>query len=143
MKNPLDVGTKTIDAATIHCIRPLPPERTATLNTEKKFAYEIRTINGDGAFVEAGISLEKLVAGFAKIGEELTLLASGEAVRKDWIASVKDFASRPGQPAKYNSVVKFTHPENGRTAEEWLTAKRDQIVGTTQKLDDLAGGPKG
>jgi hypothetical protein len=26
----------------------------------------------------------------------------GEAVRKDRIASVKDFASRPGQPAKYH-----------------------------------------
>jgi hypothetical protein len=102
MKNPLDVGTKTIDAATIHCIRPLSPERTATLNSDKDFAFEIRTINGDGAFVEAGISLENLVAGFAKIGEELTLLDSGEAVRKDWIASVKDFASRPRQPAKYH-----------------------------------------
>ena len=93
-------------------------------------------------FVEAGILLANLVAGFAKIGEELTLLDTGEAVRKEWIASVKDFVSRPGQPAKYHSVVKFAHPENGRTAEEWLTAKRDQIVGTTPKLDDLASGPK-
>lgn len=143
MKNPLDVGTKTIDAATVHCIRPLSPERTATLNTDKKFDFEIRMINGEGAFVEAGIPLENLVGGFAKIGEELTVLNSGEAVRKAWIASVKDFASRPDQPAKYHSVVKFAHPENGRVAEEWLAAKRDQIVGTTPKLDDLAGGPKG
>jgi hypothetical protein len=49
----------------------------------------------------------------------------------------------PDQPAKYHSVVKFAHPETGRTAEEWFAAKREQIVGTTPKLDDLAGGPKG
>jgi hypothetical protein len=143
MKNPLDVGTKTIDAAAIHCVRRLSPERTATLNTDKDFAYEIRTISGDGAFIEAGTPLASIVAGFAKIGEELTLLSTDEAIRKDWIASVKDFVSRPDQPAKYHSVVKFAHPENGRTAEEWFAAKRDQIVGTTPKLDELAGSPKG
>ena len=143
MKNPIDVGSKTIDAATIHCVRPLAPERTATLNTDKTFAFEIRTINGDGAFIEAGTPLASLVAAFGKIGEELTLLETGEAIRKDWIASVKDFVSRPDQPAKYHSVVKFAHPETGRTAEEWLAARRDQIVGATPKLDELAGGPKG
>ena len=52
MKNPIDVGTKTLDAATVYCIRPVQPERTATLNTQKDFAYEIRTINRDGAFIE-------------------------------------------------------------------------------------------
>jgi hypothetical protein len=109
------------------------PERTATLNTDKNFAFEIRTINGDGAFVEAGTSLAGIVAAFAKIGEELTLLETGEAIRKDWVASIKEFTSRSDQPAKYHSVVKFAHPENGRTAEEWLTAKRDQIVGTRPK----------
>ena len=143
MKNPIDVGSKTIDAATVHCIRPLPPERTATLNTDKNFAFEIRTMSGDGAFIEDGVALPNLVAGFAKIGEELTLLPSGEAIRTAWVASVKDFVSRPDQPAKYHSVVKFAHPETGRTAEEWFAAKRDQIVGTTPKLDELAGGPKG
>lgn len=55
MKNPIDVGSKTIDASTVHCIRPLAPERTATLNTDKKFAFEIRTLSGDGAFIEDGI----------------------------------------------------------------------------------------
>jgi hypothetical protein len=76
MQNPLDIGTKTIDAATVHCIRPLTADRTATLSTDKNFAFEIRTINGDGAFVEDGIPLVNLVAGFAKIGEELTMLDS-------------------------------------------------------------------
>ena len=142
MKKPIDVGSKTIDAATVHCIRPLPPERTATLNTDKNFAFEIRTMSGDGAFIEDGISLASLIAGFAKIGEDLTVLPSGEAIRKDWVASVKDFVSRPDQPAKYHSVVKFVDPER-RTAEEWFAAKREQIVGTTPKLDELAGGPKG
>ena len=82
------------------------------------------------------------MASFAKIGEDLTLLPSGEAVRKAWVASVKDFVTRAGQPGKYHSVVKFAHPENGRTAEEWLVVRRDQIVGTAPKLDDLASGPK-
>ncbi|MGB0087662.1 MAG: hypothetical protein WBP94_20085 [Rhodomicrobiaceae bacterium] len=50
---------------------------------------------------------------------------------------------RADQPATYNSVVKFADPETGRTAEEWFAAKREQIVGTTPKLDELAGGPKG
>ena len=143
MKNPLDVGTKTIDAATIHCVRPLTPERLATLNTDKKFAFEIRTINGDGAFIEDGIPLPSLVAAFAKIGEDLTILNTGEAIRRDWVASVKDFVSRPDQPAKYSSVVKFVHPETGRSAEEWFAAKRGEIVGTTPRLDELAGGPRG
>jgi len=143
MKNPIDVGAKTIDAAAVHCVRPLTAERLATLATDKNFALEIRTINGDGAFIEAGRPVASIVAGFAKIGEELTLLGSGEAIRKDWVASVKDFVSRPDQPAKYNSVVKFVHPETGRSTEEWFTAKRSDIVGATPRLDDLAGGPKG
>ena len=143
MKNPIDVGSKTIDAATIHCVRPLSPERTATLNTDKDFAFEIRTINGDGAFIEAGTPLASIVAGFRQDRGGADPARSGEAIRKDWVASVKDFVSRPDEPAKYQSVVKFAHPETGRTAEEWFAAKRDQIVGTTPKLDELAGGPKG
>ena len=143
MKNPIDVGTKTLDAATVYCVRPVQPERTATLNTQKDFAYEIRTINRDGAFIESGIPLASIVAAFAKIGEELTIVGADEAIRKIWVASVKDFVSRADQPARYNSVVKFADPETGRTAEEWFAAKREQIVGTTPKLDELAGGPKG
>ena len=143
MQNPIDVGSKTIDAAAVHCVRPLTPERLATLATDKNFALEIRTINGDGAFIEAGMPIASVVAGFARIGEELTLIPSGEAIRKAWVASVKDFVSRPGEPAKFNSVVKFVHPETGRNAEEWFAAKRSDIVGATPRLDDLAGGPKG
>jgi hypothetical protein len=142
MQNPIDVGTKTIDAATVHCVRPLSADRLVTLNMEKNFALEIRTINGGGAFIEAGMPIADIIAGFARIGEELTLLGSGEAIRKQWVASVKDFVSRPDQPAKYNSVVKFVHPGTGRSTEEWFAAKRTDIVGTTPRLEDLAGGPK-
>ena len=72
-------------------------------------------MSGDGAFIEDGIPLPSLVAAFAKIGEDLTILNTGEAIRRDWVASVKDFVSRPDQPAKYSSVVKFVHPRPAAT----------------------------
>ena len=59
------------------------------------------------------------------------------------MAGVKDFVSLSDQPAKYHSVVKFCDLETGRTAKEWFAAKRERIVGTTPRLDQLAGGPKG
>ena len=70
-----------------------------------------------------------------KIGEELTLLDSGEAIRKNWVASVKDFVSRADQPAsrwQFGGQIRSI-PRPAALAEEWFAAKREQIVGTTPR----------
>jgi len=104
------------------------PERTATLNTDKDFAYEIRTIQWRRGFHRKPARLSPASSPFCQDRRGADPAQYGRGLRKDWIASVKDFVSRPDQPAKYHSVVKFAHPETGRTAEEWFAAKRDQIV---------------
>jgi hypothetical protein len=85
--------------------------------------------------------LAKVVQAFGSIGEQLTVLPSGEAVRSAWLQTVNDFASREGQPNKYASVATFKHPTSSATAEEWLAAKRGDVVGNAPKLADLGGGP--
>jgi hypothetical protein len=144
MKNPLNIGGKIIDAADVHAIKPLSEEQTHTLNSMKNFTAEIRTIGGRGGFVEESVapSIENVVEAFAKIGEKLTLLPSGEAIRDEWIRSIKPFQSRPDQPNKYGSVVEFKNPATGQSREEWFAAKPEQIPGgKAPLLADLANGP--
>jgi hypothetical protein len=141
MQKPINIGNKTIDAANVHLIRELTPERLATLpNWDKDWTVEIRALGSEGGFVEK-LPLADVVAAFSKIGETLTVLPSGEAVRTGWAKSVKDFSSREGQPNKFGSVVTFKHPETGATAEEWLVAKRHDIVPNAPSLASLASGP--
>jgi len=147
MEKPIDIGNKTIDAAKVHLIRDIAPERLGALaNTGKNFTVEIRALGGSGGFVE-DLSLKEVVAAFSNLGEHLTLLPGsaeqlGEAVRTSWVQSAKDFTSRPDQPAKFGSVVIFRHPD-GATAEEWLIAKRSDVIPNTPLLSGLSGGPKG
>jgi hypothetical protein len=138
MKNAIDIGSKTIDAANVHLIRELTPDRLANINTDKNFTVEIRALGSEGGFVEK-ISLAKVVEIFASRGEHLTILPSGEAIRTSFVQGAKDFASREGGPNKFHSVVSFKHPQTGATAEEWLSAKRTDITPAAPKLSDLAG----
>ena len=142
MKNPLDIGTKTIDVADVHCIKPLSAEQVAAIGTDKKWTVEIRAIGSSGGYIE-NLTVAQVAAAFAKVGEKLTVLSTGEAIRGEWVKGVKDFAGQPGQPNKYKSVVKLTHPETLVTAEEWFAASRNEIPGgKAPSLADLAG-PKG
>ncbi|MBJ7533249.1 hypothetical protein JDN40_03900 [Rhodomicrobium vannielii ATCC 17100] len=143
MQKPLDLGGKIIDAANIHTVKPLSGERIAGLNSHKNFTAEIRAIGG-GGFVEK-LSVSDIVEGLAKIGENLTLLPTGEAIRSAWVISVKEFASRPDAPNnKYASVVELRNPTTGDKVQEWLTARPTQILGSKPlSLNDLGGGPGG
>ncbi len=143
MKNPLNIGGKIIDAADVHAIKPLSDDQIAALNTDKKFTSEVRAIGSRGGYVE-NLSVSEVAAAFAKIGEKLTLLPSGEAIRAEWIASIKPFQSRPGEAARFASVVELKNPATGRSVEEWLAARPEQLPGgNAPSLADLAGGPKG
>lgn len=70
-------------------MRRLSPERTATLNTDKT---SLRNPHHQWrrAFIDAGAPLASIVPAFAKIREELTLLGSDEAIRKDWNGSPRN-----------------------------------------------------
>ncbi|MGO9985118.1 MAG: hypothetical protein ACLPIX_13055, partial [Rhodomicrobium sp.] len=61
-----------------------------------------------------------------------------EAVRLNWVRTAKDFNSRPDQPAKFGSVVTFENPKGAR-AEEWLSAKRADVVPNALPLASPAG----
>ena len=145
MEKPINIGNKTIDASDVHLIRELTPERLATLSTTgKNFTVEIRSLGGGGGFVE-DLSLKEVVAAFSAMGEHLTVLPNSgdgpqEAARLGWVRSAKDFNSRPDQPVKYGSVVTFENPK-GATAEEWLGAKRTDVIPNAPSLASLAGGP--
>lgn len=142
MKNPLDIGSKTIDVADVHCIKPLTPEQVAALGTDKKWTAEVRAIGSSGGYIE-NLSVAQVAAAFAKIGEKLTVLSTGEAIRGEWVKGVKDFAGQPGQPNKFKSVVKLTNPGTQQTVEEWFAAPRTEIPGgKAPSLAGLAGSPK-
>ncbi len=141
MRNPLNLGNKIIDAGNVHAIKPLTEERTAGLNSAKDFTAEIRAIGSQGGYVEK-LSVAEVVTAFAKIGEKLTLLPTGEAVRADWITNIKGFQSRPDAPNKFASVVELKNPASGQSVQEWFAARPDQIPGgNAPSLADLAGGP--
>lgn len=144
MEKPLNIGGKIIDAANVHAVKTLSEDQLATLNTDKNYTAEIRAIGGRGGYVE-NLSVKEIVTAFAKIGETLTLLPSGEeALRADWIASIKPFQSRPGETARFASVVELKNPVTGRSVEEWFAARPEQLPGgNAPSLADLAGGPKG
>jgi hypothetical protein len=138
MKNPTDIGDKIIDAAKVHCVKPLTPERTAGLTTEKHFKAEIRAIGGAGGFVEYTVS--DIVAAFEQFGEKLTMVDTGEAIRAEWIMAITAFSDRPGVVKKFGSVVQMRHPDTGEIAKEWLLARPEQIPGgNAPKLASFIG----
>ena len=141
MRNPLNIGSKILDAANVHAIKPISEEQLATLNTDKVFTTEIRAIGSNGGYVEH-LPVAKVVEAFAKIGEKLTLLPSGEAIRAEWISNIKPFQSRADQPNRFASVVEFRNPASGQAVQEWFAARPEQIPGgNAPSLLDLAGGP--
>ena len=126
MQKPINIGGNIIDPSDVHAVKPVTPEQSATLSAENVTA-EIRAIGDKGGYVE-NLSVADVADVFGKIGEKLTVLPTGEAIRAEWIASIKPFQSRPGQPAKFASVVEFENPANGRRVEESLTATPAQVL---------------
>ncbi|MGO9174298.1 MAG: hypothetical protein ACLP7P_20360 [Rhodomicrobium sp.] len=142
MQKPINLGHKIIDAADIHAVKPRDPEQNQGIATSKNFPAEIRALGTSGGLVE-NLSVPQVVEALDKMGEKLTLLPTGEAVRAEWIAQIKPFQSREGAPNKFASAVEFKHPVTGQRAEEWFAARPEQIPGgKAPKLADLAGGPK-
>jgi len=127
MKNPLNVNGKIIDAANVTAVKPLDEERLSGIETTRPFTAEIRLIDRQGAFVE-NASVQDVVDALGQIGEKLTLLVSGEAVRADWINSIRPFVST-GEQTRLRSVVQFRQPETGLITEEWFTARVEDIPG--------------
>ena len=127
MKNSLNVNGKIIDAANVTTVKPLGEDRLSGIDTTRKFTTEIRLIDRQGAFVE-NASVQDVVDALGQIGEKLTLLRSDEAVRADWINTIRPFVAT-GQPTRFRSVVQFRHPETGATTEEWFTARVEDIPG--------------
>ena len=127
MKNPLNVNGKIIDAANVTTVKPLGEDRLSNIDTTRNFTTEIRLIDGQGAFVE-NASVQDVVDALGQIGEKLTLLRSGEAVRADWINSIRPFVPT-SEPTPFRSVVQFRHPGTGLTREEWFTARVEDIPG--------------
>ena len=149
MKNPIDLGHKTVDAARITAIKPISDEQrqsvSATLSSSANWTAEARSLGGPGGYI-ADLGVEKVVAGLARHGEKLAFIPeSGEAVRRDWLTSVKPFASRADRPSdqrKFRSVATFVNPETGETSEEWFAATPEQLRGgKVPSIHDLAGGP--
>ena len=127
MKNPLNVNGKIIDAANVTTVKPLAEDRLSNIGTTRKFTAEIRLIDGQGAFVEEA-SVQGVVDALDQIGEKLTLLRSGEAVRADWINTIKPFVTT-GEQTRFRSVVQFRRPDTGWTTQEWFTARVEDIPG--------------
>ena len=127
MKNPLNVGGKIIDAANVTTVKPLDADRLSGIDTTRKFTAEIRLIDGHGVFVE-NASVQNIVDALDQIGEKLTLLRSDEAVRADWINSIRPYVTT-GEPTRLRSVIQFRHPETGGTTEEWFTARVEDVPG--------------
>jgi hypothetical protein len=142
MKNPITIGTKTIDAANVVAIKPMTQERLSGINTDKNFTAEIRALGSPGAFVEKH-SVAEIVAAFKQHGEDLTLLPTGEAIRtgERWMLAITAFSERPG--GKFGSSVQMKNPHNGATGEERFAARPEQIPGgDAPTLDSLvAQGP--
>ncbi len=129
MKNPLNVnGTKIIDAANVISVKPLDKDSLTGIETERPFTAQIRLIDRHAAFVE-NASVEDVVEALGQIGEKLTLLASGEALRADWINIIRPFVSGGDQQTPFRSAVQFRHPESGLTTEERFTARVADIPG--------------
>jgi hypothetical protein len=145
MQKPVDLGHKTIDAAAVSAIKPVSEEQLAQLRSTEEFKSEARAIGSEGGYTK--LKVEQVVAAFAKLGESLTYIKeTGEAVRRDWIVSVKPFAGREGGPDKFHSVARLRNPHTNAVAEEWFAATPAQLTGATKaapKLEDLAKGPRG
>jgi hypothetical protein len=136
MKNPLNVNGKIIDAANVTTVKPLAEDRLSNIDTTRNFTAEIRLIDRHGVFVEEA-SVQDVADALDQVGEKLTLLRSGEAVRADWINSIKPFVTTDPQ-IRFRSVIQFRHPETGLTAEEWFTARVEDIPGgNAPRLADL------
>ena len=127
MKNSLNVNGKIIDAANVTAVKPLDEDRLSGIETTRNFTAEIRLIDRHGAFVEDA-SVQDVVDALDQIGEKLTLLISGEAVRADWINSIRPFVST-GEQTRLRSVVQFRQPETGLITQEWFTARVEDIPG--------------
>jgi hypothetical protein len=138
MKNPLNVNGKIIDAAGITAVKPIDDFRLATIDTTRPFTAEIRVAGNGGAFVE-NASVEDVVTGLKQHGEELVMLKSGEAIRAEWITSIKPFSTRTAAQNRFRSVVQFRQPETGLTAQEWFIAPVEDIPGgDAPRLNELA-----
>lgn len=142
MKNPLDLGHKVIDAANVTCIKPVSKDQLAALRSTENWSAEARAIGSAGGYI-ADVPVDGIVAAFNRLGERLVVIPeTGEAVRRDWLTSVKPFGGREGGPNKFHSVATFTNPATGETAEEWFAATPEQLRGSkAPSLKDLAGGP--
>src|SRR5580700_1551328 len=128
MQAPVDLGHKTIDAATISAVKPVSEEQLAQLRTSEDFASEARAIGGDGGYTK--LKVEQVVTALAKLGQHLTYIKdTGEAVRRDWIVSVKPFSARKGGADKFHSVAKLKNPNNQQSTEEWFAATPEQLTG--------------
>ena len=129
MKNPLNTNGKIIDAANVTAIKPIGEDRLSGIDTHRKFTAEIRTIDRNGAFVESA-SVAEVASALEQVGEKLTMLPSGEAIRADWITAIKPFVGN-GQQTHFHSVVQFRQPDTGATLQEWFTAPVKDIPGGT------------